>query len=83
MLPEKRRPTHPGEILRYEFIEPLKMTQQQLADAIGVTRVRVNELVLGKRSLSPDTAFRLAKLFDTTPDFWMNLQNSVDMCNGR
>ena len=79
MLPEKRRPTHPGEILRYEFIEPLKMTQQQLADAIGVTRVRVNELVLGKRSLSPDTAFRLAKLFDTTPDFWMNLQNSVDM----
>jgi addiction module HigA family antidote len=79
MLPKHRRPTHPGEILRYEFLEPLNMTQQQLADAIGVTRVRINELILGKRSMTPDTAFRLAKFFDTTPDFWISLQSQVDM----
>ncbi len=79
MLPKHRRPSHPGEILRYEFLEPLKMTQQQLADAIGVTRVRINEIILGKRSITPDTAFRLSKLFNTTPDFWIGLQNNVDL----
>jgi addiction module HigA family antidote len=79
MLPKKRRPTHPGEILRHEFLEPLKLTQQQLADSIGVTRVRINELILGKRSITPDTAFRLAKFFNTTPDFWIGLQANVDM----
>lgn len=79
MLPKNRRPTHPGEILRYEFLEPLNLTQQQLADSIGVTRVRINELILGKRSITPDTAFRLAKFFNTTPDFWIGLQTNVDM----
>ena len=79
MLPKNRRPSHPGEILRYEFLEPLNLTQQQLADSIGVTRVRINELILGKRSITPDTAFRLAKFFDTTPDFWIGLQMNVDM----
>ena len=79
MIPKNRRPTHPEEILRFEFLEPLKLTQQQLADAIGVTRVRINEIILGKRSITPDTAFRLAKLFDTTAEFWIGLQNNVDM----
>ena len=79
MLPKNRRPTHPGEIIRYEFLEPLGMTQQQLADAIGVTRVRINEIILGKRSITPDTAFRLGAFFDTTPEFWMGLQNNIDM----
>jgi addiction module HigA family antidote len=79
MLPKYRRPTHPGEIIRYEFLEPLNLTQQELADAIGVTRVRVNEIILGKRSITPDTAFRLAKLFNTTADFWMGLQVNFDM----
>lgn len=79
MLPKHRQPTHPGEIIRYEFLEPLKLTQQQLADAIGVTRVRVNEIILGKRSVTPDTAFRLAKFFNTTADFWMGLQTNYDM----
>lgn len=51
---------------------------QQLADAIGVTRVRINEIILGKRSVTPDTAFRLAKFFDMTPEFWLGLQNNVD-----
>jgi addiction module HigA family antidote len=79
MLPKNRRPSHPGEIIRFEYLEPLNLTQQKLADAIGVTRVRINEIILGKRSVTPDTAFRLAKFFNTTPDFWINLQMNVDM----
>ena len=79
MLPKNRRPIHPGEIIRFEYLEPLNLTQQKLADAIGVTRVRINEIILGKRSVTPDTAFRLAKFFNTTPDFWINLQMNVDM----
>jgi antitoxin HigA-1 len=79
MLPTHRRPTAPGKILKSEFLEPLNLTQQQLADAIGVTRVRINEIITGKRSITPDTAFRLAKFFSTTPDFWLNLQQNVDM----
>jgi len=79
MLPKSRRPVHPGEIIRFEYLEPLNLTQQKLADAIGVTRVRINEIILGKRSVTPDTAFRLAKFFNTTPDFWINLQMNVDM----
>ena len=79
MLPKNRRPSHPWEILRYEFLEPLKLTQQLLADSIGVTRVRINEIILGKRSITPDTAFRLSKLLNTTPEFWINLQTNVDM----
>ncbi len=51
MLPKKRRPIHPGEIIRYEYLETLNLTQQQLADALGITRVRVNEIILGKRSV--------------------------------
>ena len=81
MLPKNRQPTHPGEIIRYEYLDELNMTQQQLADAIGITRVRVNEIILGKRSITPDTAFRLAKFFNTTPEFWMGLQTNFDMWN--
>jgi addiction module HigA family antidote len=55
------------------------MTQVQLAAAIGITRVRINEIVLGKRSITTDTAFRLAQYFNTTPDFWLGLQMDVDM----
>jgi addiction module HigA family antidote len=79
MLPKNRKPIPPGNILKFEFLEPLNMTQQQLADALGITRVRVNEIISGKRSITPDTAFRLAKFFKTTPDFWLNLQLNVDM----
>ena len=71
---------------QYELIKELikyrvdhNITQQQLANCIGVTRVRINEIVLGKRAITPDTAFRLAKYFNTTPDFWINLQVNVDM----
>ncbi|MBN1351665.1 HigA family addiction module antidote protein [candidate division KSB1 bacterium] len=79
MLPQNRRPIHPGEILRYEFLEPLKLTQQKLAAKIGVTRVRINEIIFGKRKITPDMAFRLSKYFNTSPDFWMNLQMNIDM----
>jgi addiction module HigA family antidote len=79
MLPKNRRPTHPGEIIRYEYLEPYKMTQQQLAEALGITRVRINEIILGKRSITPDTAFRLAKFFNTSANFWITLQMNVDM----
>lgn len=79
MLPHDRQPAHPGEIIRYVFLEPLNLTQLQLADAIGVTRVRINEIILGKRSVTPDTAFRLARFFNTTADFWMGLQTNYDM----
>ena len=81
MLPKNRQPTHPGEIIRYEYLDELNMTQQQLADSIGITRVRINEIILGKRSITPDTAFRLAKLFNTTPEFWIGLQTNFDMWN--
>ena len=81
MLPKNRQPTHPGEIIRYEYLDELNMTQQQLADAIGITRVRVNEIILGKRSITPDTAFRLAKFFNTSPEFWIGLQTNFDMWN--
>ena len=81
MLPKNRQSTHPGEILRYEYLEELNMTQQQLAYSIGISRVRINEIILGKRSITPDTAFRLAKFFNTTPEFWIGLQSNYDMWN--
>jgi addiction module HigA family antidote len=81
MLPKNRKPTHPGEIIRYEYLDELNMTQQQLADSIGITRVRLNEIILGKRSITPDTAFRLAKFFNTSPEFWIGLQTNFDMWN--
>ena len=57
----------------------LGMNQRQLAEALGITRVRINEIILGKRSITADTAFRLAQFFHTTPEFWMGLQMDVDM----
>ena len=79
MLPRNRRPTPPGEILRYEFLEPLGLSQKQLAEALGITRVRLNEILRGKRAITPDTAFRLARLFGTTPEFWIGLQADVSL----
>jgi addiction module HigA family antidote len=74
-----RRPTPPGEILRHEFLEPLGLTQKGLAEALGITRVRLSEILRGKRSITPDTAFRLARFFDTTPEFWLGLQTDADL----
>ena len=79
MLPRNRRPTPPGEILRYEFLEPLGLSQKELAEALGITRVRLSEIIHGKRAITPDTAFRLARCFDTTPEFWLGLQTDVSL----
>ncbi|MBM4275641.1 MAG: HigA family addiction module antidote protein [Deltaproteobacteria bacterium] len=79
MLPRERRPTPPGEILRHEFLEPLGLTQKELAAAMGITRVRLSEIIRGRRAITPDTAFRLARFFDTTPEFWLGLQTDVSL----
>jgi addiction module HigA family antidote len=79
MLPEKRTSTHPGEILLKEFLEPMGVTQTELAKHLGVPIQRINELVRGKRGVTPDTAWLLSKAFATTPEFWMNLQVAYDL----
>lgn len=78
-IPKYRPPTHPGEMLLKEFLEPMQMTQQTLAQAIGVPYQRVNELVNGKRGITPSTALRLAKYFGNSPSFWLNLQNNWEI----
>src|SRR5580704_19680911 len=69
---------HPGEILRDDFLQPMKISVYTLAQAIKVPRSRVNDIVLGRRGITADTAFRLARYFGTTPDFWINLQARYD-----
>jgi len=78
-VPTHRTASHPGEILLEDFLKPLGMTQKQLADAIRVPFQRVNELVSGKRGVSPGTALRLAKFFGTSADLWLNLQMRCDL----
>ena len=75
----KMRPIHPGEVLREEFLDPLGMTAHALAQALRVPAPRVNDLVRERRSVTPDTALRLARYFDTSPQFWLNLQASYDL----
>jgi len=75
----KMRPIHPGEVLREEFLEPLEMSAHALAQALRVPAPRVNDLVRERRSVTPDTALRLARYFGTTPQFWLNLQASYDL----
>ena len=78
-IPTDRTPTHPGEMLRDEFLRPLRLTQRDLADAIGVPYQRVNEIVRGRRGVTPSTALRLGKYLKTSPAFWMNLQLRWDL----
>ena len=78
-LPKNRPPTHPGEMLIEEFLKPLGMSQTDLANRIKVSFPRVNELVNGKRGVTPDTALRLSQLFGTTPEFWLNGQRNWDL----
>ena len=78
-IPSHREPTHPGEMLREEFLLPLGMTQRDLASAIRVPYQRVNEVVRGRRGVTPSTALRLSKFFGTTPGFWMSLQLRWDL----
>jgi addiction module HigA family antidote len=69
---------HPGEILRDDFLTPMQISVYSLAQAIKVPRSRVNDIVLGRRGITADTAFRLARYFGTTPEFWINLQARHD-----
>ena len=79
MLPRHRIATHPGETLLREFLEPMGLTQADLARALGVPLNRVNELVRGKRGVTPETALLLAGYFKNSPEFWMNLQAAHDL----
>jgi addiction module HigA family antidote len=83
MQPNQRVPTHPGEILREEFLRPLGQTQVALAEHLGVPLQRVNELVRGKRGVTPETAWLLAQALNTTPEFWLNLQAAHDLARNR
>lgn len=73
------RPIHPGEILLEEYILPLDMTPNALAVALRITPARVNEIVREERGITPDTALRLAQFFDTTPEYWLNLQMAYEL----
>lgn len=83
MLPRKRTPTHPGEILSEEFLKPLGLTQVALSEHLGIPVQRINELVRGKRGVTPETAWLLAGAFGTTPEFWINLQANHDLVRAR
>ena len=78
-IPTHRTPTHPGEMLLEEFLNPMGLTQRELAEAIHVPYQRVNELVNGRRGVTPGTALRLARFFGVSADFWMNLQMRWDL----
>ncbi len=79
MLPEGRIPSHPGEILLKEFLEPMRKSQVELAREVGVPVQRVNEIVRGKRGVSAETAWLLARAFGTSAEFWANLQTQHDL----
>jgi antitoxin HigA-1 len=75
----KRAPTHPGEMLLEEFLKPMALSQAEAARRMGVSLNRLNELVRGKRGVTAETALRLAKLLETSPEFWLNLQTTWDL----
>ncbi len=78
-VPTNRTPTHPGEMLLEEFLNPMGLTQRELADKIHVPYQRVNDIVNGRKGITPSTALRLAKFFDMSADFWMNVQLRWDL----
>lgn len=83
MLPENRIPTHPGEILLEEFLVPMNVSQVAFAAHIGVPTQRVNEIVRGKRGVTPETAWLFADALGTSPEFWLNLQSNYDLVRFR
>ena len=83
MITENRIPTHPGVILSQEFLAPLGITQVAFAKHLGVPVQRINELVRGKRGVTPETAWLLSEALRTTPEFWMNLQTAHDLARSR
>jgi addiction module HigA family antidote len=83
VLPSKRIPVHPGEILQEEFLVPLGLTQVAFAQHIGVSVQRINEIVRGKRGITSETAWLFSQAFGTTPEFWLNLQAGYDLAISR
>lgn len=83
MLPENRVSTHPGEILKEEFLEPLEITQVAFAKHLEIPVQRVNEIVRGKRGITPETAWLFSQALGTSPQFWLNLQNVYDLTSNR
>ena len=79
MIPKHRQPTHPGEIVLREYLEPMGLSQVELARRMGVPVQRVNTLVNGKRDVTAETAILLSRVFKTSPEFWMNLQDARDL----
>ncbi len=79
MSKKKLSPVHPGEVLLVEFLKPMGLSQTRLAKDIGVSPRRINEIVLKKRRVTADTALRLAKYFDMSPDFWLGLQMDYEL----
>lgn len=79
MPTKKLAPVHPGEVLLEDFLEPLQLSQYRVAKGLGVPPRRINEIVLGKRAVSADTALRLARFFGTSARFWLNLQTAYDL----
>ena len=75
----KRRPTHPGEMLHEDFMPDYGLTVVRLADAVGVSRQSINELLRGRRAVSPEMALRLSRLFGNSAEFWLNAQRAVDL----
>ncbi|MEA3291804.1 MAG: HigA family addiction module antitoxin [Pseudomonadota bacterium] len=78
-LPRNRPPTHPGEMLLEEFIKPLKLTQTELAQRLGVSYPRLNEVIKGRRSVTPNTALRLSRVLGMSADFWLGLQQDWEL----
>jgi addiction module HigA family antidote len=83
MIPENRIPVHPGIVLSEEFLLPLGISQVELSKHLGIPVQRINEIVNGKRGITPSTAWLLAEAFETTPEFWLNLQTSRDLALSR
>jgi addiction module HigA family antidote len=78
-LPKSRRPTSPGEVFLEDFLIPLRITQKDAAERLRMSYPRMNEIVKGKRAVTPDTALRFARFTGTEPEFWLNLQQAVDL----
>lgn len=82
-LPRERRPVHPGKVFLEDVLDPLGMTQKEAARRLRISYPRMNEIIHGKRAVTPETALRFARFTDTEPEFWLNLQQSVDLWDAR
>jgi addiction module HigA family antidote len=83
MIPKNRIPTHPGEVLLEEFLRPMELTQTQLAEHIGDHPPKINDIINGRRGVSPVMAWKLSRALGTSPEFWTNLQAAYDLAKAR